>query len=180
MTQPDLSAPFPEDGIALERERLIGMPRWNIGDGRPVFTNTPAEVAARRKILREYRTTKRGGTVADRTCRRCGGQILSRKAKRFCSVACYKADLRHPACKGCGKRRPAAAQRLCLTCARRAAAAARIENVEWLLGQGESPWQVLIQLDTNVRQLSAFLRRHNRYDLAEAFYPVEAEVRSAA
>jgi hypothetical protein len=37
--------------FALELERLTGMPRWN------VFTDTPAEVAARRKILvEEYRT----------------------------------------------------------------------------------------------------------------------------
>jgi hypothetical protein len=41
--------------FALELERLTGMPRWQLGDGRPVFTNTPAEVAARRKILAEYR-----------------------------------------------------------------------------------------------------------------------------
>jgi DNA-binding CsgD family transcriptional regulator len=69
---------------------------------------------------------------------------------------------------------------LCLTCTRRAGIAARIENVEWLLGQGESPWQVLIRLDMNVKQLSMFLQRNNRYDLAEAFYTIEAAARSAA
>jgi predicted amidophosphoribosyltransferase len=119
-----------------------------------------------------------------RTCRHCGNQILCRKAKQFCSVACYQADRRQnrpprAVCEQCGKRRPDD-QPLCGLCTQRAGIAARIENVEWLLGQGESPWQVLIQLDTDVRRLSRFLRAHNRYDLAEAFYTIEAAARSAA
>jgi hypothetical protein len=56
----------------------------------------------------------------------------------------------------------------------------RREDVEWLISQGESPWQIPARVDMTAEAIAAMFRRHGQMRLAQPFYEVARAERGAA